>query len=420
MMVISMINLFLDSVFAHLDLLVWIIAVPLVTATLVILIIQYRKHKQLKREVALLSKVKRNAIEYDLVLKAMKLTVWRIDVPTRTITYESDYRKSKGLPILPPGSDVEAFCNTMVPESKERIAAGMMDLVEGRRDEFHSQYEVLVKGGEKHCWGEMFATVDKRDLDGRPITIVGTSMNIDHQKEIEWALKDARNKAEESDRLKSAFLANMSHEIRTPLNAIVGFSDVLTMVQSEEERNNLIRLIKQNNAHLLRLFDDMVNMSKLEAGSDAVKKERFELNPLLTELANRYTEECKKKGLSLEVETLPEDPRPFTDRRRLREILNQYLDNALKFTSKGTITLGYHFRDGRLRVWVQDTGKGIPAEHCSNQLFESFFKVDEFIPGTGLGLSICRSLAQSLDGTVGVESKEGEGSCFWVEIEVDE
>ena len=403
----------------RIDILVWVLGIPVVVAAAAMLYYQKKQHRQLRTELRMLSKVKRNTIEYDLVLKAMKLTVWRIDVPTRTITYESDFRETPGIPIIAPNSDVELFCNTLTPESKERITAGMNQLLEGHIEEFHEQYEMILQQGKVSRWGEMYATVDQRDINGRPVTIVGTSMNIDRQKDIERALIEARNKAEESDRLKSAFLANISHEIRTPLNAIVGFSDVLSMAQSEEERTQLVNLIKQNNAQLLRLFDDMVNMSKLDAGGDAVKKEHFDLKTLLVELADRYQPEYDKKGIVLQTSVQDTDLQLYTDRGRLREILNQYLNNALKFTEKGSVTIGYELRGEHVRLWVRDTGKGIPAEHCNEHLFERFFKVDEFIAGTGLGLSICRSLAQTLGGTVGVQSKEGAGSLFWVEIALE-
>ena len=151
----------------------------------------------------------------------------------------------------------------------------------------------------------------------------------------------------------------------------------------------------------------------------AVKKTRFELNALLTELVDRYTDEYNRKGLKLQIEAMAESPMPYTDSVRLREILNQYLNNALKFTDHGGVTLGYEVRDNRLRLWVQDTGRGIPAQYCNEHLFERFVKVDDFVPGTGLGLSICRSLAVSIGGRVGVESKEGEGTLFWVEISME-
>ena len=244
---------------------------------------------------------------------------------------------------------------------------------------------------------------------------MGTLMMIDDQKSIEHALIEARNHAEESDRLKSAFLANMSHEIRTPLNAIVGFSDVLPMAQNDEERTELVNLIKQNNARLLRLFDDMANMSKLEAGNEAVRKERFDLNQLLMDVADKFADKSKETGVKIEVEAMADTVQPFTDRNRLREILNQYMDNAMKFTTRGTVTLGYQVNDGLLRVWVRDTGKGIPANHCNDHIFERFVKIDDFVPGSGLGLSICRSMALSIGGKVGVESKVNVGSLFWVE-----
>ena len=400
------------------DVLVWLVAIPVLLACVMFLFYQYRQHKTLKAELKQLSKVKRHTIEYDLVMKAMKVGVWRIDVPARTITYESDYRESTGNLLLPPGSDVERFCDNLLPEYREKVEAGMQDLLAGRIEEFHEQYQMRLPQHEGLAWGESYAAIEKRDLDGQPLVIVGASMRIDRQKSIEQALIEARNHAEESDRLKSAFLANMSHEIRTPLNAIVGFSDVLPMAQTEEERDELIGLIKKNNAHLLRLFDSMVSMSKLEAGGGTVNKTRFGLNDLFSEIAEQYADRSAETGVTI-VQDMPSvSPQLYTDRSRLAEILNQYMDNALKFTTAGSVTLGYTQKQGNIRIWVRDTGKGIPADRCDDRLFERFFKVDDFVPGTGLGLSICRSQALSIGGTVGVESKLGEGSLFWVDIPI--
>lgn len=397
------------------DILVWLAALPLLAAFIILLFYQYRQHRLLKEELMQLAKINRHSVEYDLVMKAMKVSVWRIDVPSRTITYESDYRDVPNSQYISAGSDVEMFCNTLVPKDKQQVTDGMMKLLAGHIDEYHGQYQLKDVNGESG-WGETYAIIEKRDMDGKPLVVVGASMRIDKQKAIEQALIDARNHAEESDRLKSAFLANMSHEIRTPLNAIVGFSDVLTMAETEKERNELIALIKKNNAHLLRLFDDMVNMSRLEAGGGTLNKTRFELNTLLQEVADRFSGRAQKAGLKILVETLPDSPQLLTDRNRLGEILDKYMDNALKFTATGSITLGCEELAGRWRIWVRDTGKGIPENRCNEQLFERFVKLDEFVPGTGLGLSICRSLALSMGGTVGVSSAVGKGSTFWVEI----
>jgi signal transduction histidine kinase len=400
----------------RLDIMVWMAGLPLLVCAILWLFYQLRQNRQLTEELSMLSKMQRHSVEYDLVMKVMKLAIWRIDVQSRTITFESDFRDVVGSFHFSPNTPLEEFYDLMLPQYRSRIQQAIKDLMEGRLDEAHEQFEVRLPHSEQVHWEEAYATIEKRDKNGRTLVIVGTLMLIDHQKGIERALIEARNQAEESDRLKSAFLANMSHEIRTPLNAIVGFSDVLSMAQSDDERTELVNLIKQNNVRLLRLFDDMLNMSKLEAGGEAVKKERFDLNQLLMEVADKFADKSKETGIKIEVEGLANTVQPFSDRHRLGEILNQYMDNAMKFTNKGVITLGYHANNGLLRVWVRDTGKGIPASHCNDHLFERFVKIDEFVPGTGLGLSICRSLAISIGGKVGVESKQNVGSLFWVEI----
>ena len=265
-------------------------------------------------------------------------------------------------------------------------------------------------------WGEMFAIVDKRDADGTPLSVVGTSMLIDKQKEIEQELIEARNQAEESDRLKTAFLANISHEVRTPLNAIVGFSEVLSECQNEEERAQLAALIKENNDRLLHLFEDMVSLSRLEASGGTINKSRFKIDEMFKEVIRKYRMDAYAKNLTLQIYQHSEDLEPYTDYSRLMQIVNHYVENALKFTAEGGVTLGCNKQLGHLRVWVSDTGKGIAPEHCNDKLFERFVKIDEFEQGTGLGLSVCRSLAMSLGGNVGVESQLGKGSRFWVEI----
>ena len=400
----------------QIDILFWLIALPVVVVLVCCLIWQRYQHQMLESEMSMLNAVQRRTIEYDLVLKAMKLAVWHIDIQERTITYDSDYRDALDIPTVPPGSDVELFCDNLLPEYKKRIAESMMALVEGRTDLVHEQYQAHSPLGDGTTWGETYAVVEKRDASGRPLTIVGTSMRIDKQKEIEMALIKARNQAEESNRLKTAFLANISHEVRTPLNAIVGFSEVLAGNPSDDERTMLSKLISQNNARLLHLFEDMVNMSKLEAGDESVHKTRFLISDLLQELIEKYAPQAAEKHLTLVVDKHSEALEPNTDRDRLMQIVAHYVDNALKFTTEGGVTIGCNLEGGNMRVWVRDTGKGIDSEYCGDKLFERFVKIDEFEQGTGLGLSICRSLALTLGGKVGMESELGVGSLFWVDV----
>ena len=401
----------------RIDVMIWVAGIPVVFFLLVILLYQVRQYRQLKVELVQLAAINRHSIEYELVLKAMKLSTWRIDVAEGVVSYESDYRSKTNSFVPQSGATIDGMYDLIHIDDRDTVREALTGLMEGKYEDYHQKYRAQASPSSPFYWEETFATIDKYDIDGNPLTIVGTSMRIDEQKEIEQALIDARNHAEESDRLKSAFLANITHEVRTPLNAIVGFSDVLPMAQSEEERNELIKLIKQNNAHLLRLFDDMMNISKLEAGNQGeIVKDTFELTPLFRELADKYLAVALDKGLSISLDETAEPVLVHTDRDRLKEILNQYMNNAVKFTSTGGITLGSDKKTSSIRIWVRDTGKGIPADKCNEHLFERFVKVDDFVAGTGLGLSICRSLADVLGGQVGVESVYGQGSTFWVEV----
>ncbi len=404
------------SFLERIDVLIWVVAIPVIIAFVIMLYLQVKQFFQLKDELGKLKQIKRHNIEYDLVLKAMRLAIWRIDVKEGVLNYESDFRKTDSFSTSK-GYAVNDSYELIHPDNRETVRKALTGLMEGQYEDYHQQYQAQASPDSPFYWEETFATVEKRDVDGKPLTIVGTSSRIDERKEIEQALIEARNHAEESDRLKTAFLQNITHEVRTPLNAIVGFSDILPMAQSEEERNELIRLIKQNNSHLLRLFDDMMNMSKLEAGTAGnIVKVDFKIAPLLRELVDKYVTLCMEKGLEVFVDKSVADDVLYTDRDRLREILNQYMNNAVKFTATGSISIGYDKGPTAIRVWVKDTGKGIPYDKCNEHLFERFVKVDDYVAGTGLGLSICRSLADSLGGKVGVDSIFGKGSTFWVEI----
>ncbi|MBP5375051.1 MAG: hypothetical protein J6Y38_01810, partial [Bacteroidaceae bacterium] len=224
----------------RLDIMVWIAGIPLLVFSVMWLFYQLRSRKELQDELSILSKVQRHSVEYDLVMKVMKLAIWRIDVQAQTITFESDFRDVVGSFHFSPNTPLEEFYELMPPQSRGKIQRALMALMEGRVDEAHEQFETRLPHSDQVHWEDAYATIEKRDLHGNPLMIVGTVALIDHQKAIEHELIEARNHAEESDRLKSAFLANMSHEIRTPLNAIVGFSDVLPMAQNDEERAELI------------------------------------------------------------------------------------------------------------------------------------------------------------------------------------
>jgi K+-sensing histidine kinase KdpD len=380
-----------------------------------LIFIQRRTGKRLKGELAELAKIRQGNVEYEFILKAMKLSTWQMDPRRRMITFSNDFRGGQDDHVIPPDSSIDSLVDYLASSDAQRVRTAMDDLCEGRTSYYHQQYRVKspsVKG--LTYWEESYATIADRDVDGNPVKIVGTTMFINDRKEMEAALIAARNKAEESDRLKTAFLANMGHEIRTPLNAIVGFADLLPVVENEEDRNQLIREIQNNNQKLLRIIDGLVSMSKIEAEAKNLVKSQTNLVEVLSEITQTYMQMVDSQTVVLATQFPYTELMMTTDVAKLRELVDHLMQNAVKFTLKGSITLGFELIDGEhVRIWVKDTGQGI-AEADKERIFERFVKVDEYIPGTGLGLSVAKSHAASLGGTIGVDSRPGEGSTFWV------
>lgn len=249
-------------------------------------------------------------------------------------------------------------------------------------------------------------------LDGR-WAIMELATDITTRKQVELELIEAKEKAEESDRLKSAFLANMSHEIRTPLNAIVGFSSLLAETDEVELRQAYMSLVQENNELLLNLISDILDISKIEAGTIELITGWVDVPQLCREVIAIFSH--KKHDGAVELRFDESSPQIVidADKNRIMQVLSNFMTNALKFTTKGSITLSYTLNDdGQVRFCVTDTGKGIPAEQCRD-IFNRFVKLDSFVQGAGLGLSICQSLVERMGGKIGVESCVGKGSCFW-------
>jgi signal transduction histidine kinase len=394
----------------------WAIGIVLLLALIIMLFLQRRAGGRLKRELRDLGKVKQNNIEYEFVLKAMHLCTWHIDCKSRTIGVDADFRDDRGDLVSIPEVSIEQLFSLIDKSDAQRIRISLNNLCSGESFSYHETYRVLAGKSGLIYWEESFGTIAARDMEGNPSRIVGTSMRIDNQKQMEADLIAARNKAEESDRLKTAFLANMGHEIRTPLNAIVGFSDLLPVVENEEERNQIIAEIQKNNHKLLGIIDGLVSMSKVESEAKSLVKQQTNIVPILQEIADYYSQMVDGTTLVLATQFPYPEIMMTTDVAKLKEIVNNLMQNAVKFTQQGSITLGFDLLQGeKLQLWVLDTGKGIADEH-QQRIFERFFKVDEYVPGTGLGLSVAKSHAESLGGSIGVDSVLGSGSRFWVEL----
>ena len=270
---------------------------------------------------------------------------------------------------------------------------------------------ILCEDGT-YTWTRVNVMVrDFRPEDGI-IDMVCVNYDITELKETERKLIAARDKAEELDRLKSAFLANMSHEIRTPLNAIVGFSSLLTETEDMKDRKQYMAIVQENTELLLQLISDILDLSKMESGAFEFVKSDTDVNLLCSEIIRSLRMKVPA-GVELVFEKCLPECHVWADKNRLNQVISNFINNALKFTFSGSITLGYYRQtDGYLRFYVRDTGMGIPRNKIKT-VFDRFVKLNSFVHGTGLGLSICKSLVEQMGGTIGVESEEGEGSCFW-------
>ena len=299
----------------------------------------------------------------------------------------------------------------VVPEDQAVLKNFVGEVKTGKATSLRKEVRVCRENG-KYTWTSINVMVrDYRPQDGI-IEMLCINYDITPLKETEQKLIIARDKAEELDRLKSAFLANMSHEIRTPLNAIVGFSSLLAETDSRSERQEYIKIVQENNELLLQLISDILDLSKIEAGTFNFVYTNVDVNETCTEIIKSMSMKVSKG-----VELIFEEPLPecylYTDKNRFTQVISNFINNALKFTQQGSITLGYEqVSHQKIKFYVRDTGMGIPEEK-QKSIFERFVKLNTFVQGTGLGLSICKSIVSQMGGEIGVDSTEGVGSCFW-------
>lgn len=244
--------------------------------------------------------------------------------------------------------------------------------------------------------------------------MVLTVHDITHLKQVERELKVAKEKAENADIAKSAFLANMSHEIRTPLNAITGFAEVMGSANTEEEKTQYQEIIKMNADLLMQLVNDILDMSKIEAGTLEFVYSTVDINLLLSDLQRLFQMRINDAGGKVQIIAEPSLSSCLiqTDRNRVAQVISNFVGNAIKFTREGNIRIGYEAKDTELYFYVKDTGTGIPAEKLSN-VFGRFVKLNKDQKGAGLGLSISQTIVGKLSGQIGADSIEEEGSTFW-------
>ena len=354
-----------------------------------------------------------------MALDVANIVPWKWDLRSKTIlcdinrpielsTNDKDVNEEQ---LAVPDSQ---YFSKIFKEDRKRVEKAYDDLIEGRSDKVREEYRVINVQNNIHRieWVEAQAAVETRDENGKPLTLVGSSLVITTRKKMEMELTTARDRAEESNRLKSAFLANMSHEIRTPLNAIVGFSGILASTDEEEEKQEYVSIIENNNTLLLQLISDILDLSKIEAGTLEFQYSNIDLNKMLNELTSSLQLKIKSEKVQLTCHLAEKNCFILTEKNRVSQLLINLISNAIKFTTEGYIRFGYELRGKEIYFYVSDTGCGIPKDK-QKSTFGRFVKLNSFEQGTGLGLSICQTLVEHMGGTIGVDSEEGKGSTFW-------
>lgn len=320
---------------------------------------------------------------------------------------------------LQPLNQVAGIYPKMHPEDRDLILQFLGLVKRGEASSFSKEVRIERPGCHGQWnWVHVHVVVNSYLPERGVIEIICVNYDITELKETEQKLIEAKEHAEEADRLKSAFLANMSHEIRTPLNAIVGFSSLMSEATSKEEMKQFQNIIEENTNLLLQLISDVLDISKIEAGTLEFFHQQVDMEGLCQDVVNSLADKTKP-GVKLIFESTGKECQLVSDPNRIRQVLNNFIGNAIKFTSSGSIRVGYTMPDDtRLRCYVADTGIGIDKEH-QESIFDRFVKVNSFIQGTGLGLPICKNIIEQLGGEVSVESELGKGATFWFTLPID-
>ena len=355
-----------------------------------------------------------NVVRLSLMLEAGNVFPWFADIVSGKIEIGDELFKAYGVDRKEFHDDffrMTTFVASIYPDDRGIFEAIYNRLLAGESCKIDLELRLDLLNTGEYKWVDLKGVAQEFDERGKVTKVLGFIADIQKRRDDEQALIEAKHRAEESDRLKSAFLANVSHEIRTPLNAIVGFSEVIAHTESECEREEYLDIVKANSNLLLHLINDILDLSRIESGKMEFIDENIQMDELCEELRQMHQMRIKN-----DVKIIFERPAAsltiVSDSHRLRQLYSNLISNAIKYTEKGAITFGYKLKGDMMEGYVRDSGSGIPAEKLNN-VFGRFEKLDLLKQGFGLGLSICKSILDKMGGEIWVESELGVGSCFY-------
>lgn len=355
-----------------------------------------------------------NVVRLSLMLEAGNVFPWFADIVSGKIEIGDELFKAYGVDRKEFHDDffrMTTFVASIYPDDRGIFEAIYNRLLAGESCKIDLELRLDLLNTGEYKWVDLKGVAQEFDERGKVTKVLGFIADIQKRRDDEQALIEAKHRAEESDRLKSAFLANVSHEIRTPLNAIVGFSEVIAHTESECEREEYLDIVKANSNLLLHLINDILDLSRIESGKMEFIDENIQMDELCEELRQMHQMRIKN-----DVKIIFERPAVsltiVSDSHRLRQLYSNLISNAIKYTEKGAITFGYKLKGDMMEGYVRDSGSGIPAEKLNN-VFGRFEKLDLLKQGFGLGLSICKSILDKMGGEIWVESELGVGSCFY-------
>ena len=369
-----------------------------------ILYLEQRKHDIEMHKISDAANTYENQLQY--LLEKSGMFVWRFNLKDRLIQLSRSLRKVEVT------FSRKDYIEGMDPNERENADDNLFQvMMQGK--EFNTIHRFNRTPISPEPSWHALSGIPVRDSKGNLTGYFGVARNITELVSIQQKLKEETARAEDSGRLKSVFLANMTHEIRTPLNAIVGFSDLLPVVDTQEERMEFIRIISNNCDMLLRLINDILEASSMGQAL-AIKPVECDFAQVFNDICQTLAQRVQEPGVEF-IKDNPYDTFPATiDIGRIQQVLTNFTTNAVKYTHQGHIKLGYHEQDSGIYFYCEDTGSGIPKEKQAS-VFERFVKLNDFVQGTGLGLSICKAIAERCGGKIGVTSEgEGHGSTFWL------